>query len=63
MGGGLVYTATVAAKGTSAGGFNGGVGFTIRLGEQGWKFYVESRYHYAFSPPYSRHPRSRHVRQ
>lgn len=46
---GYVYTATVASKGVSAGGLNGGVGFTIRLSNSGWKFYVESRYHYAFS--------------
>jgi Outer membrane protein beta-barrel domain len=47
---GFVYTATVAYKGTSAGGVNGGAGFTIRLSDSGWKFYVESRYHYAWSP-------------
>ena len=46
---GFVFTATVASKGISAGGLNGGVGFTIRLSDSGWKFYVESRYHYAFS--------------
>jgi hypothetical protein len=45
-----VYTATVAYKGTSAGGLNGGVGFTVRLSDKGWKFYTESRYHYAFHP-------------
>jgi hypothetical protein len=32
------------------GGLNGGVGFTVRLGDKGWKFYTESRYHYAFHP-------------
>jgi hypothetical protein len=26
---------------------NGGVGFTIRVGEAPYRFYVESRYHYA----------------
>jgi hypothetical protein len=40
----------VAYKGTSAGGLNGGVGFTVRLSDKGWKFYTESRYHYAFHP-------------
>jgi hypothetical protein len=47
---GFVYTATIASKGVSAGGLNGGVGFTVRLGDKGWKFYMESRYHYAFHP-------------
>jgi hypothetical protein len=46
---GFVYTATIAYKGVSAGGVNAGAGFTIRLTESGLKFYVESRYHYAFS--------------
>ena len=46
--GGYVYTQTVAYKGTSAGGLNGGSGFTIRLGESSWKFYMEARYIYAF---------------
>jgi hypothetical protein len=46
---GFVYTATVASKGNSAGGLNAGVGFTIRLGDKGWKFYTESRYTYAWS--------------
>jgi hypothetical protein len=44
-----VYTATIASKGVSAGGVNAGAGFTIRLTDSGLKFYVESRYHYAFS--------------
>ena len=46
---GFVYTATVAFKGSSAGGVNGGVGFTIRLSDSGWKLYMESRYHYAWN--------------
>jgi hypothetical protein len=46
---GYVYTAQVAHKGVSAGGVNAGVGFSIRLSDSGLKFYVESRYHYAFS--------------
>ena len=32
---------------SSSGGFNGGVGFTVRVGEPPYRFYVESRYHYA----------------
>lgn len=47
--GNYVYTATLASKGVSAPGVDGGVGFTIRLSDSGFKFYVESRYHYAFS--------------
>jgi hypothetical protein len=48
---GFVYSATVAYRGLSSGGVNGGVGFSIRLSDSGWKFYVESRYHYAFTNP------------
>jgi len=47
--GGYVYTQSIATRGTSSGGLNGGVGFTIRLADSGWKFYTEARYHYAFS--------------
>ncbi len=47
--GGFIYTATVANRGTSAGGVNAGTGFTIRLSDSGWKFYTEARYHYAWS--------------
>jgi len=46
---GYVYSQTVAYKGRSAGGLNGGVGFTIRLSDSGWMFYTEARYHYAFT--------------
>jgi len=46
---GYVYTTTVASKGSSSGGVNAGVGFTIRFGDSPWKFYVESRYHYAWT--------------
>ena len=28
-------------------GANGGVGFTVRVGDAPWRMYVESRYHYA----------------
>jgi hypothetical protein len=47
---GFVLTQTVASRGSSAGGVNGGVGFTVGLGTSAWKFYTEARYHYAFSP-------------
>ena len=46
---GYVYSETVAYKGNSAGGVNGGAGFTIRFGDSNWKFYTESRYIYAWS--------------
>jgi hypothetical protein len=46
---GYVYSQTVASRGSSAGGVNGGVGFTISLGDSAWKFYSESRYHYGFN--------------
>jgi hypothetical protein len=38
---------TVRSGSSSSGGFNGGVGFTTRVGEAPYRFYVESRYHYA----------------
>lgn len=53
---GSVYTATIASNGVSAGGLNAGVGFTIKLGEKGWKFYTESRYTYAWSRGLARIP-------
>jgi len=46
---GYVYSKTVAHKGSSAGGVNGGVGFTVRFGDSSWKFFAESRYHHAWS--------------
>lgn len=46
---GFVYSVTVASRGVSMGGVNGGAGMTIRLSDTGLKFYVESRYHYAFN--------------
>jgi Outer membrane protein beta-barrel domain len=45
---GYVSTAN-SSHGSSAGGANGGIGFTIRLGDGGWKFFAESRYHYVWS--------------
>ena len=45
---GLVSTNnTLASKGVSSGGVNAGIGFTMRLTEQGVKFYIEARYHYS----------------
>ena len=38
---------TLISEGSTAFGGNGGVGFTIRINEDGYKFYVEARYHYA----------------
>jgi len=38
---------TLVSAGSTAFGGNAGVGFTIRITEDGYKFYVESRYHYA----------------
>lgn len=38
---------TLVSAGSTAFGGNGGVGFTIRINQEGYKFYVESRYHYA----------------
>ena len=32
---------------STAFGGNGGIGFTVRINEEGYKFYVEARYHYA----------------
>jgi hypothetical protein len=38
---------TLISAGSTAFGGNGGMGFTIRINDEGYKFYVESRYHYA----------------
>ncbi len=46
---GYVSSYTVAKKGGSTGGFNGGFGFSIALGGGKWKFFSEARYHYAFN--------------
>ena len=46
---GYVYSQTVAYRGSSAGGANAGAGFTIRFGDSDWRFFLESRYHYAWS--------------
>lgn len=46
---GFVSANAVTYKFTSTGGVNAGIGFTFPLGEARWKFYAETRYHYAFS--------------
>ena len=47
--GGFVQTGTIASRGTSSGGMDAGIGFTIKLPSPGWKFFIESRYNYAWS--------------
>ena len=45
---GIVTTnLTVANSSSNAFGANAGIGFTIRVGEAPYRFYIESRYHYA----------------
>jgi len=46
---GVVGTQTVASKAVSAGGLNGGFGFTIPFADSNLRFFTESRYHYAWS--------------
>jgi len=38
---------SLGSVGSNAFGGNGGIGFTVRVGEDPWRMYVESRYHYA----------------
>lgn len=38
---------TLASSASGAFGFNGGIGFTVKVDEPRYRFYVESRYHYA----------------
>jgi len=38
---------SLASVGSNSFGGNGGAGFTMRVGEEPWRLYVESRYHYA----------------
>lgn len=47
--GGFVNSVTIASHGTSAGGLNAGAGFTVKVGDLGWKFFAEARYTYAWS--------------
>jgi len=44
---GITTASTVARSGSSAWGGNVGIGFTIRVGEPPYRWYVETRYHYA----------------
>jgi hypothetical protein len=46
---GFVLPPNQASNGSSAGGANGGVGFTIRFAHTGWKVFAESRYNYVWS--------------
>jgi hypothetical protein len=46
---GFVSSTNSGSRGSSAGGANGGVGFTVRFAHTGWKIFVESRYHYVWS--------------
>jgi hypothetical protein len=38
---------SIGSWSATSGGYNGGIGFTIRVGEPPYRFYAESRYHYA----------------
>lgn len=38
---------TIGSYTSNSWGVNGGIGFTVRVGEAPYRFYVESRYHYA----------------
>jgi hypothetical protein len=45
---GIVTTdVTLASSATTAWGANGGIGFTVKVGEPRYRLYVEARYHYA----------------
>jgi hypothetical protein len=47
-GGGTFTTSqTIGSTSSFAGGVNGGIGFTARVGEAPYRVYVETRYHYA----------------
>ena len=43
----VTTTRTIQNSRSNALGANGGIGFTIRVGDAPYRFYVESRYHYA----------------
>jgi opacity protein-like surface antigen len=38
---------TLASSSSSSYGFNGGIGFTVKVGEPRYRMYIEARYHYA----------------
>lgn len=42
-------TDRVFDRNSSAGGLNGGVGFTLKLSDSGWRFFTEARYNYAWT--------------
>ncbi len=42
---------TLASTSSAAAGFNGGMGFTIKVGEPRYRMYFEARYHYAATSP------------
>lgn len=41
---------TVASSGSTTAGVNGGIGFTVKVGDPRYRMYIEARYHYAPSP-------------
>jgi hypothetical protein len=43
----VIANQRIGSIGSNAFGVNGGIGFTARVGEEPWRVYVESRYHYA----------------
>jgi len=43
----VITNLTLASSSSNSWGVNGGIGFTARVGEAPYRFYVESRYHYA----------------
>jgi hypothetical protein len=43
----VVPNQTISSSGSNAFGFNGGIGFTVRVGPAPYRMYAESRYHYA----------------
>jgi len=45
--GSVTANQTLGSWSATSGGFNGGVGFTVRVGDPPYRFYTESRYHYA----------------
>jgi hypothetical protein len=45
--GSVTANQTLGSWSTTSGGFNGGIGFTIRVAEPPYRFYTEARYHYA----------------
>jgi hypothetical protein len=42
---------TLASTSSAAAGFNGGMGFTIKVSEPRYRIYIEARYHYAATSP------------